>query len=175
MNARLLAAALVFAALAALRPGFTSRGIATPSPVTSMAWPAEFEGVALVPSELLPVERRLAAGFPGEVAAFEAHGARVVVRRIAQATRQVHPIAGCLKAGGFTVHPAPAWRHPQSGLWGVVHAEKNGRLFRVRERICSADGAHAWTDVSAWYWDAWLHPVRGPWTATVVIEPIRSR
>lgn len=175
MKVQLLTATLVLAALAALRPSFAPRAAIMRDPaVETIAWPTEFEGGALVASDLLPVEQRFAAGFPGSTAAFEAGGARVVMRRITQATRQVHPITACLKAGGFSTRPAPALRHPLSGLWGVVDAEKDGRRFRVRERICSADGTTTWTDVSAWYWDALLHPERGPWTVIVVIEPKRG-
>lgn len=174
MNAYLLAAALALAVLAALRPALAPRGSRTEAPTSTITWPTELEGIELVPSELLPVERRLAAGFPGSIAAFDADGARVVARQITQATRQMHPIASCLDAGGFDTRPAPALRHVQSGLWGVVLAEKDGRRYVARERICSADGAHTWTDVSAWYWDALLHPERGPWTALVVIESPRG-
>jgi hypothetical protein len=28
--------------------------------------------------------------------------------------------------------------------------------------------------VSAWYWDALLHPGEGPWLAITVIEPVPS-
>jgi len=169
MRTTLLAALLTLAGLAALRPAFqpiaTAAGVSAP-----VAWPTEFEGAPLTGAPLLPVEETFAAGFPGATAAFTDGRRRIVMRRITQATRKVHPIETCLRAGGFSVKPTPAQRHPQTGLWGMVRAEKDGRAYRVREHIVSADGAHGWTDVSAWYWDALLHPARGPWLAVTVIE-----
>lgn len=158
---------LVLAVCAAVRPA-----LHTPATRATCeeAWPAVFEGAVLTRTDLLPVEARFASDFPGAVAAFEADGARVMMRRITQPTRKLHPIEACLRGAGYEVKPRPALRHPETGLWGVVHATKEGRAFRVREHIVSADGAHTWTDVSAWFWDALLHRERGPWLAITVIE-----
>lgn len=169
MRTTLLAALLTLAGLAALRPVF--RPVATATGASPpVAWPVEFEGAPLRGAPLLPVEETFAAGFPGTTAAFTDGERRIVLRRITQATRKVHPIETCLRAGGFSVKPAPALRHPQTGLWGMVRAEKEGRAYRVREHIVSADGARVWTDVSAWYWSALTHPGDGPWLAVTVIE-----
>jgi hypothetical protein len=170
MNTTLLASILVLTALAALRPALRPVESRVPAAVFA-AWPEEFEGTPLVAEPLLPIEARFAAGFPGATAAFGDGQRRIVMRRIAQATRKVHPIETCLRAGGFAVKPAPARRHPQTGLWGAVLATKDNRTLIVREHIVSRDGAHVWTDASAWYWDALLHPERGPWLAITVIEP----
>ncbi len=173
MKTLLVASLLVLAGLAALRPAFQPVAAASRAS-TPAAWPAEFEGATLSGTSLLPVEETFAAGFPGATAAFTDGRRRIVMRRITQATRKVHPIESCLRAGGFFVKPAPALRHPQTGLWGMVRATKDGRAYRVREHIVSADGARVWTDVSAWYWHALIHPQAGPWLATTVIEPERS-
>lgn len=117
----------------------------------------------------------MAAGFPGAVAAFDDSVRRIVVRQITQATRQVHPVATCLRAGGFAVTPRPAFRHPETGLWGVVAAEKDGQTYRVREHIVAVHGDATWTDVSSWFWSALAHPQQGPWLAVTVIEPARPR
>ncbi len=172
MSRRLGIAVLAFAALAALRPAWTARMPGPRAWSRAGAWPAFLEGAALESTPLLPMEARLAAEFPGAIAAFEARGSRVVMRQIVQPTRKLHPVETCLRAGGYRVRPRPALRHPESGLWGVVQAEKPGRSLRVRETIRSADGRSTWTDVSAWYWAALVHPERGPWLAITVIEPL---
>lgn len=171
MNTLGLAAVFALAALAALRPALAPRARAVEPGSRAAVWHAVFEGTPLTFTPLLPMEARLAEGFPGAIASFDAEGTRIVMRRITQATRQLHPAETCLRAAGFSVRPLPARRHPETGLWGVVRAEKAGQVYLVREKIRSADGAHTWTDVSAWYWNALLYPERGPWIATTVIEP----
>ncbi|MBE2213683.1 MAG: hypothetical protein IAE82_07420 [Opitutaceae bacterium] len=173
MNGSPIAAIIVLAALAALRPAFAPRETHG-TPVASASWPSAWEGTPLVAAPLLPVEAQFFAEFPGATAAFEDDTRRVVMRRVTQATRKLHPVAMCLRAGGFSVRPAPAWRHPHSGLWGVTRAAKDGRGLRVREQIASADGTRVWTDVSAWYWDALIRPQTGPWLAVTVIETDRD-
>lgn len=162
----LLAAAVVRPALAPGPPATQSRACDE-----ARSWPTIFEGMPLVRSSLLPAEAQLASQFPGYVAAFEAGASRVIMRRVEQPTRKLHGVETCLRAGGYGVRPRPAWRHPTSGLWGVVHAAKGGRTFRVREQITTADGARTWTDVSGWYWGALRQADRGPWLAITVIEP----
>lgn len=172
MNRIFALSILALATAAAIRPAWTAGApAANNAREAAVVWPAFLEGAPLVPTPLLPLEARLAADFPGNIAAFEADGSRVVMRRIAQPTRQLHPVETCLRAGGYRVTPRPAFRHPESGLWGVVQAAKSGQSFRVRETVRSADGRTTWTDVSAWYWDALLHPDRGPWLAITAIEP----
>lgn len=173
MKTILVAGFLALAGLAALRPAFQPDATAAGA-LTLPGWPTEFEGAPLMRTPLLPAEERFAADFPGATAAFVDGSRRLVLRRITQATRRIHPIESCLRAGGFAVKPAPALRHPQSGLWGVVRAEKDGRMYRAREHIVSADGSRVWTDASAWFWDAVLHPERGPWLAVTVIEAAAS-
>lgn len=166
--------AVVLAVLAAatLRPVLAARDAPSPAaPAGSPSWPDTFEGAALRPAALLPVEARLARDFPGATAAFEDGSRRIIMRWVRQPTRRIHPIATCLRAGGFSITPRPAFRHADSGLWGVVAARKDGRTFRIREHIVTGDGTALWTDVSSWYWSALLHGGSGPWLAITVIEP----
>jgi exosortase/archaeosortase family protein len=155
--------------LAALRPLAREAEIAqTPSSVAEM-WPAEFEGRPIEPVALHAADARFAAGFPGAIAAFTDGTRRIVLRRVEQPTRKLHPAADCLRAAGFSVVPKPARRIPGSGLWAVVGARRDGDALSVREQIHDTQG-RLWTDVSAWYWSALWHPESGPWVAATVFE-----
>lgn len=171
-RACLVALLAALAAVAAMRPLYHApESTAARDAAALEPWPDEFEGVPLRPAPLHPVEARFGEAFPGTFAAFTDGRRRIVFRRIMQPTRKVHPAGDCLRAAGYAVRPAPAQRHPETGLWGVVRATKDGRVYQVREHIVDASGARAWTDVSAWYWSALVRPGDGPWLAITVIEP----
>jgi hypothetical protein len=113
------------------------------------------------------VEAEFARAFPGAMAAFTDGERRIVFRHMTQSTRKVHPIADCLRAAGFTVETMPAWRDGEGSLWASMLASRNDEVLLVRERFSDAHG-NSWTDASAWFWSAFLHPENGPWLATTV-------
>ncbi len=154
---------------AAVRP----LGPVTPAMVDQASafpgWPASFEGRALVPLVASEREARFAAGFPGRVVAFSDGERTVVLRWVSAETRKLHPALHCLRGLGYAVQPGPVWRDASGQCWGTIRAERAGRTLQVRERI--ADGAGSeWTDVSAWWWDAWRGRSEGPWWAVTVLE-----
>ena len=114
-------------------------------------------------------EARFSAGFPGMVAAFTDGERTILLRWVARATRKLHPALHCLRGLGYAVQPGPVWRDTAGRNWGTTLAERDGRRRRVRERICDAAGRE-WTDVSAWWWDAWRGGSAGPWWAATVFE-----
>lgn len=131
-------------------------------------FPARWQGEELRPIPLSPAEQRFARAFPGHLAAFATvSGRRVILRWVAEPTRQLHSSADCLRAEGYLVEGGPASRyasHPQRGR------------FRVREVIWEADrSSREWLEVSPWYWDALLGRSQGPWWAGTVIEPVLQR
>lgn len=160
----------VLVVLGALRPFCVNP--AGPSPVVVAdfpGWPSNFEGRALTELTPGPREARFAAGFPGRMAAFSDGERTVLLRWIPAETRKLHPALHCLRGLGYTVVPQPVWVDAGHRRWGTLGAEKAGRRLRVRERIADTRG-HEWTDVSAWWWAAWLGHSTGPWWVTTVLE-----
>ncbi len=161
--------------LAALLPLVPATG-----PVASVpgfpGWPETFEGRPLRPLPLAEGERRFLGGFPGRAGKFTDGEREILLRWVAEPSRRLHPSADCLRGAGASVRPLPAWRDRQGRLWGCQEMTRDGRRYRVRERIiastCNAgdDTFAAWTDVSSWYWSALLGRTQGPWWAVTVAE-----
>lgn len=153
----------------AVRPLFGDSGGVREEEAAFPGWPTTFEGRALTPLEPSEREARFAAGFPGKVAAFTDGERTILLRWVARETRKLHPAAHCLRGLGYAVRPGPVWRDAAGRNWGTTRAERGGRSWTVRERICDAGGVE-WTDVSAWWWDAWRGRSGGPWWAATVFE-----
>lgn len=164
-------------ALAALLP-FVPAAAPAASVPGFPGWPETFEGRPLRPLPLAEGERRFLGGFPGRAAKFTDGKREILLRWVAEPSRRLHPSADCLRGAGAAVRPLPAWRDRQGRLWGCQEMTRDGRRFRVRERIiasaCSAgnDTVAAWTDVSSWYWAAVLGRTQGPWWAVTVAEKL---
>lgn len=139
---------------------------------TDAPWPATLDGMPLSLVPLTSREERFARAFPGEIAKFRSHDSEVIFRRVASATRRMHPSGDCLRAAGFTITGKPVFQDVDGRLWGCSIAERNGQSWRVRERYMSAGQNRVCTDASAWFWQAVLHPADGPWLAITVMEPL---
>lgn len=176
MKPRPLAAFFLLAALAASAPLWPRpRESAPAAPASSRsdatAWPPGLVSTDWIPLALGPREERFARDFPGRIAAFATpDGRTVVLRRIEQATRKLHPAADCLRALGHAIEPRPIHRRPDGVEWGEFRATRGNDAFRVRERLLGSDGRR-WTDVSAWYWSATLGRAAGPWWAITELTP----
>jgi hypothetical protein len=125
----------------------------------------------LVPVKLQAKDARLAADFPGKLAAFRANGQEVVLRWVPIATRRLHPASDCYRGMGFEVRPLPLHLDSRGRRWGSFEASRGTEAVRVLERIEDANGL-AFTDVSAWYWAAILGRSTGPWWVTTAVEEI---
>lgn len=141
-------------------------------PAAHAPWPSMLDGTPLLPISLTTREVRFAQAFPGRIGKFRNGDAEVILRRVAGATRLMHPAADCLRAAGYTITTKPAHRDAQGRLWGCALAERGGTVWRVRERYSNASGSRICTDASAWFWQAMLHPAEGPWTAVTVMESL---
>jgi len=140
---------------------------ATPTP----EWPVEWEGHALRPLALSPVEMRFAARFPGHMARLTDGEQVIVLREVWQPTRMLHPAADCYRGLGYRIQQAQLERDPQQRLWRCFVAERDGRRTRVCERIVDARG-QAYTDASSWFWAAQLGQSTGPWQAVTTARSL---
>jgi len=162
-----LAAGLL--ALAAALPLFSApRAAATPRHIE---WPHEWEGRALRPLATSEVEQRFAARFPGAIARFSDGERVLVLRRVNEPTRMLHPAADCFRGLGYRIEHTQLEHDAQQRLWRCFEAEAGGQRLRVCERIEGEDGA-AFVDASAWFWAAALGRSHGPWQAVTVVEAL---
>lgn len=141
------------------------------APAFAVSWPATLDGTPLTPIPLSTRESRFAQAFPGGIAKFRCGASEVILRRVEQCTRRMHPSADCLRAAGFTITTKPVHQDADGRVWGCCLAERGGQTWRVRERFVNAAQTRVCTDASAWFWGAMLHPDEGPWTAVTVLEP----
>ncbi len=134
-------------------------------------WPHEWEGRALRPLALSEVEQRFAVRFPGAIARFSDGERVLVLRRVSEPTRMLHPAADCFRGLGWHIRHTQLERDAQQRLWRCFEAEgRDGQRLRVCERIeGDADGS-AFVDASSWFWAAALGQSKGPWQAITVVE-----
>lgn len=137
------------------------------APPPEQEWPSQWQGRPLIRLPLSPQETRWLRGFPGSAARFTDGVREVLVRQVERPTRMLHPAADCFRGLGYGVD-RPAIRESDGTRWSCFKARKDGAEREICERIHDARGG-AWTDVSAWYWDAlWGHS-QGPWWAFTVM------
>lgn len=158
--------------------------IATPRPVIPTSGGPllthfTFDGIhrPLQPLPPTDMERAFAEGFPGTIASYLWMDRQVIVRDVTRATRRLHPTRDCLRASGYeTTESVTEVRH-DGATWSRFSAWKESQRLTIHERIVSTANGSSWTDVSAWFWSALLHPLNGPWRAETVIEredPVRG-
>ena len=131
-----------------------------------------FDGLSLPlrPMPSTPAESAFAKSFPGTLSSHRWGDDQVILRRMTEATRRLHPSRDCLRAGGFETTDAITVTRPDGSEWANFSATREGERLMVFERIVSERDGSAWTDVSAWYWAALRHPLNGPWRAETVIS-----
>lgn len=149
--------------------------LATPraDPVARHAeWPREWEGRALRPLSITEVEQRFAARFPGAIARFSDGERVLVLRRVTEPTRMLHPAADCFRGLGYRIEQVRLEHDVRQRLWRCFEAEgRDGTRLRVCERITPVDGAgEAFVDASSWFWAAVTGRSHGPWQAVTVVE-----
>lgn len=163
----LVSAAIISPVLALSTPRTPEFPIAGPAPVSFT-----FTGLTLplVPLPATNTELAFAKSFPGTLNSYSWGDGQVILRRVNEATRRLHPSRDCLRAAGFDTTEALTVSHGDGSVWARFHATRNGEQWTVHERITSGGNGHSWTDVSAWYWSALWHPLNGPWQAETVIS-----
>lgn len=136
-------------------------------------WPHEWEGRALRPLATSAVEQRFAARFPGAIARFSDGQRVLVLRRVNEPTRMLHPATDCFRGLGYRIEQARLEHDAQQRLWRCFEADsRDGPRLRVCERIeplAGGDG-EAFVDPSSWFWAALLGRSKGPWQAVTVVE-----
>ncbi len=155
-------------AIAAIIPFFTPQKL----PVKQEEqWPTTYEGQNLRPLPLTDSELEFARNFPGSIAMFQTDNQTIIIRRVRQATRQLHPAADCYRASGFKISN-PHREKDRAGIaWNVLLAKKNTRHLQVRERIYDENGQN-YTDVSQWYWAALWGQSKGPWVSITTVTAL---
>lgn len=162
---------LITCATAAIIPIFTSAHVNVDAD-KDMKWPRVYEGQNLKPIALSGSEATFASNFPGKIAMFKTATQTVILRRVNQATRQLHPGADCYRASGFTIKNLPHLVEQDGKAWNVILAQKATRKLEVRERIYDADGQN-FIDVSHWYWSAFWGKSKGPWWSVTTVKQVQ--
>lgn len=165
---------VLLAVAAALAPVLAFGTPGTPAPPDLGVGPEvfNFHGMTLplVPLPATDTEIAFARSFPGTLASYRWGNDQVILRRVSEATRRLHPSRDCLRAAGFETTDAVTVTRGDGSHWSVFHATRDGLRQTVHERIVSERNGAEWTDVSAWYWSALRNPLNGPWQAETVIS-----
>ncbi len=163
----LIAAAVLAPLLAISTPRTPLRSEIGPEPVMFT-----FDGLTLplLPMPSTDAEVAFAKSFPGTLSSHRWGDDQVIIRRMTEATRRLHPSRDCLRAAGFETSDAITVTRPDGSEWANFSAVRDGERLVVCERIVSERDGATWTDVSAWYWSAMRHPLNGPWRAETVIS-----
>ncbi len=135
-------------------------------------WPSEFEGRSLTQIQLTEKERGFNQDFPGNIGRFTDGSRDIIIRYVERPSRKVHPSVDCLRGSGFEVKPQPISRDQSGQLWGCVLAQRNGKTYKVCERIYDQSG-NSWYDVSSWFWSVILQNKPGPWWVITVAEQVQ--
>jgi hypothetical protein len=157
-------------AACALAPLSLKSAVSTGEGRAAPEWPVAWEGRALRPLALSPVEMRFAARFPGHIARLTDGAQVLVLREVREPTRMLHPAADCYRGLGYAIAETRLERDAQAQMWRCFIAERDGQRLRVCERIVDAKG-EAFTDASSWFWAAALGQSTGPWRAVTVARP----
>jgi hypothetical protein len=147
----------------ALLPALRARS-APAVDATHVEWPAAWEGRPLRPLALSPVEERFARGFPGRIARLTDGEQVLVWRHVERPTRMLHPAQDCFRGLGYEIAAIRLEHDAQQRRWRCFEALRDGRRWRVCERIVDA-GGQSYTDASSWFWAAQLGQSTGPWQA----------
>jgi exosortase/archaeosortase family protein len=156
--------------IAAIIPFFTPQKSATKH---EEQWPTTYEGQKLRPLPLTGSELEFARNFPGSIAVFQTDKQTIIIRRVRQATRQLHPAADCYRASGFTITNPRRETDRAGTAWNVLLAQKSARHLQVRERIYDENGQN-YTDISQWYWAALWGQSKGPWWSITTVTALRN-
>jgi exosortase/archaeosortase family protein len=183
-------AACVSFILASLWPtGASSGNFYTASGASSVRWPTAWEEKTLIPAPPNEATELFRARFPGEFREFLAvdasdideglypETARVVLRFVRSATRQLHPAEDCFRGAGYKINPLPLRLDENNRRWSGFIGEKSGYRVVVRQCVISAPYGDltsaeteslSWPDVSSWYWDVARPGAKNPPAALAV-------
>ncbi|MBD9680177.1 exosortase Q [Pseudomonas sp. PDM18] len=158
--------------LAMLWPFLSPATTASEAARVAHEWPVQFEGRALRPLALSPVEQRFAADFPGQLGRFTDGQRSIVLRQVLRPTRKLHPAEDCFRALGYRIEQTQLrQRVGAQGLQRCFVVTSEGLRLQVCDYIEDAAG-QSFSDTSAWYWSALSGQSAGPWQAVTVANPL---
>ncbi|MGA1869598.1 MAG: hypothetical protein ACMUJM_13760 [bacterium] len=138
-------------------------------------WPTHFQGKVLTRLPLAEGDKIFENGFPGRIARFSDGQREIVYKWLKKPTRRLHPVSDCFKGMGFEVKPMPVRVDGNDNRWGCFRAVKDNEMIYVTERIYDESG-NSWTEVSSWYWAAFLGKTHSPWwSVTVSDEKVKTK
>lgn len=117
-------------------------------------WQKTFEGKTLTKLPLSEIENSFSKDFPGYISRFSDGKRQVIFRWVKEETRKLHPASDCFKGIGYTIKPLSI-NSSNNQLWGRFEADKENEKIVVSEIIYDNHG-NSWTDVSSWYWSAFI-------------------
>ena len=161
---------VVTCVLAAVAPLVPVQGGVGGSVPRFKKWPTRYEGRPLKRLPLSSREERFARGFPGDIAKFADRNKTMIIRRVNKPTRRLHAASDCFRGMGYDIRPLPVRVDRDGNRWGCIEARLANRTLLVSERVYNSEG-RSWTDVSSWYWAAFLGRTTSPWWAMTVAEP----
>ena len=132
------------------------------------AFPTEFEGRPLRDVGLTAREQYFLNDFPGQIGRFTDGRRELIIRRVTEGTRKLHPASDCFRAIGYSITPLPLRIDAEGRRWSSFAAVKDNESLKVFERIEDNTGRE-WTDVSTWYWSVWGEQ-NGEWWAWTIAE-----
>lgn len=136
---------------------------------TFPGWPDSVNGKPLRQLPLTERESVFLKSFPGRIGRFTDGQREYILRWLTHATRKLHPASDCLRGVGYQIKPLAIEVDLNQVQWGAFQASREGEQLRVYERIYDESG-NSWTDVSAWYWSAFLEKSQGPWWSVTIAE-----
>lgn len=145
-----------------------------PSEISELPPLISYQGIPVEEVPLSAREKAFAKNFPGHLKVYRIENGTLILRRINQASRMLHPSSHCLQAEGFFISKTSLETGPNGRVFLQYHAARGAEKFLVTENIYNLDRTRHWAEVSAWYWHAFLNPQSGPWEAETLILPIQS-
>ncbi|MEP9319395.1 exosortase Q [Pseudomonas sp. LABIM340] len=171
-SSRFTASLLGALLLAALWPLLTPDTTASEAARVAHEWPVRFEGRALRPLALSPVEQRFVEDFPGQLGRFTDGQRSIVLRQVLRPTRKLHPAEDCFRALGYRIEQTQLRQRPGTqGMQRCFVVTREGTRLQVCDYIEDAAG-QSFSDTSAWYWSALSGHSTGPWQAITVASPL---
>lgn len=134
-------------------------------------FPTEIEGKKLKEIGLSEREKLFLEDFPGEIKRFSDGSREIIIRRVSQPTRKLHPAEDCFRGIGYSTKPLPLKLDTEGNRWACFSAEKGEDILQVCERIYD-NSANNWTDASSWYWSA-MSQDSGEWWAITTAERVK--
>lgn len=114
-------------------------------------------------------EAKFAESFPGYIAKFQDGDKSIIIRLVVKETRQLHPLADCLRASGYDIHTLPIIVDRAGSKWAQYEAKQDSQHLLVQEQIKDKNG-QSFTDVSQWYWTCFWNNSHGPWLAVTIVN-----